>query len=54
MTSDIDQSIHSKAKERIAFFLLAVVLAPVVVTALVGGYGFILWMSQILFGPPTV
>ncbi len=43
----------SRAEERRAFLLLAVVLAPVLAIALVGGYGFLIWMSQILMGPPV-
>lgn len=43
----------SKGRERTAFFMLAVVLAPVVMTAAVGGYGLIIWISQIILGPPS-
>jgi nitrate reductase NapE len=32
---------------------LAVVLAPVLSVAIVGGYGFVIWMSQLVLGPPT-
>ncbi len=38
--------------ERRAFLLLAVFLAPILAVAIVGGYGFIVWMSQLLLGPP--
>lgn len=43
----------SKSEERRTFILLAVVLAPVLSVAIVGGYGFIIWMSQLIYGPPT-
>lgn len=43
----------TRAQERRAFLLLAVVLAPVLAVAIVGGYGFLIWMSQILMGPPA-
>jgi nitrate reductase NapE len=43
----------TKSEERRAFLLLAVVLAPVLSVAIVGGYGFLVWMSQLLLGPPT-
>ena len=33
--------------------LLAVVLFPVLSVAIVGGYGFLVWMYQIVIGPPT-
>ncbi|WP_370198923.1 nitrate reductase [Roseibium sp.] len=36
-----------------AFILLAVLLAPALSVAIVGGYGFIIWMSQLVLGPPT-
>lgn len=41
-----------KSDERLAIFLLIVVLAPALSIAVVGSYGFIIWMSQLLFGPP--
>ena len=43
----------TKAEERRAFVLLAVVLFPVLSVAIVGGYGFLVWMYQIIAGPPT-
>lgn len=36
------------------FLFLTVVLFPVLSISLMGGYGFIIWMTQILFGPPGV
>ncbi|MEE4191302.1 MAG: periplasmic nitrate reductase, NapE protein [Halieaceae bacterium] len=47
MTEDSD-----KREERNAFVVLAVFLAPVLAVAIVGGYGFIVWMSQLILGPP--
>ena len=41
-----------KSDERLAIFLLIVVLASVLSVAFVGSYGFIIWMSQLIFGPP--
>ena len=52
-TSPQTAAAPSRAEERRAFLLLAVVLAPVLAIALVGGYGFLIWMSQILMGPPA-
>jgi nitrate reductase NapE len=43
----------TKAEERRAFVLLAVVLFPVLSVMVVGGYGFLVWMYQIVNGPPT-
>jgi nitrate reductase NapE len=41
-----------KSDERLAVFLLIVVLAPALSIAIVGSYGFAIWISQIFFGPP--
>ncbi len=43
----------TKQEERRVFVMLAVFMAPILSIALVGGYGFLIWMSQILLGPPT-
>ncbi|MEE4015852.1 periplasmic nitrate reductase, NapE protein [Roseibium sp. FZY0029] len=48
-----ENSVPKKRDERIAFILLAVVLAPALSVAIVGGYGFIIWMTQLVLGPPT-
>ena len=39
-----------KGEERNAF--LFIILAPVISVALVGGYGFLTWMYQLIVGPP--
>jgi len=41
-----------RRRELTMFFILAVVIWPVVAVAVVGGYGFLVWMSQIIMGPP--
>jgi nitrate reductase NapE len=43
----------TKGEERFAFVLLAVVLAPALTAFIVGGYGFVVWVSQLIMGPPT-
>jgi nitrate reductase NapE len=43
---------NSRREELFAFVVLAVLIWPVVAVAVVGGYGFIIWMSQIVLGPP--
>ena len=43
----------TKAQERRVFIILAVFLAPVLSVAIVGGYGFLVWMSHLLLGPPA-
>lgn len=57
--SDVDLKAESSAAvtkkdERTAFLFLAVFLAPILAVAIVGGYGFLIWMTQIISGPPTV
>ncbi len=46
------QDQQEKADERTTFLILAVVLAPVSAIAIVGGYGFAVWISQMIMGPP--
>ena len=41
-----------KVQERNTFVLLAVFLAPALAVAIVGGYGFAVWISQLILGPP--
>ena len=41
-----------KVQERNTFVLLAVFLAPGLAVAIVGGYGFAVWISQLILGPP--
>ena len=44
----------SKQQERVAFLLLTVVIFPLAAVLIVAGYGFLVWMWQLLFvGPPT-
>lgn len=42
-----------RRRELLVFLFLTVVLAPVLAVVIVGGYGFLVWMSQLVFGPPT-
>jgi nitrate reductase NapE len=41
-----------RKKEIIVFLVLAVFLAPVVAEGTEGGYGFAVWMYQMIAGPP--
>lgn len=43
----------TKQEERRVFILLAVFMAPILSVAIVGSYGFLIWMSHLLIGPPT-
>ncbi|MHC5652355.1 periplasmic nitrate reductase, NapE protein [Stappia sp. ICDLI1TA098] len=42
----------SRRSELIAFLVLAFGVWPFIAIGVVGGFGFIVWMSQIVFGPP--
>ncbi|MCP4466884.1 MAG: nitrate reductase [Halieaceae bacterium] len=46
------QKESSKVQERRAFIFLVIFLAPALAIMVVGGYGFMVWMSQLLLGPP--
>ncbi|MCP1200508.1 periplasmic nitrate reductase, NapE protein [Notoacmeibacter sp. MSK16QG-6] len=45
---------QSKRFETVAFIFLTLVLFPVLAIVFVGGFGFIVWMQQLVFGPPGV
>ncbi|MDL0430506.1 periplasmic nitrate reductase, NapE protein [Marinobacter sp. TBZ242] len=52
---DDPQNVSSDDRRRHEFRLfifLIVFLFPILAVAVVGGYGFIIWMSQVLMGPP--
>ena len=42
----------TRRAELLAFLTLAVLIWPVLSVAVVGGYGFLVWMWQLVFGPP--
>jgi len=48
-----EQSKQQQKYERNTFVFLTVFLAPILSVILVGGLGFMIWISQIFFGPPT-
>ncbi|WP_380058110.1 periplasmic nitrate reductase, NapE protein [Falsihalocynthiibacter sp. SS001] len=50
--SDASLPSRSRTKEIWIFLLLAFGIWPIVAVGVVGGYGFIVWMLQILTGPP--
>lgn len=41
-----------RRRELILFLVLAFGIWPVLAVGVVGGYGFLVWMFQIIFGPP--
>jgi nitrate reductase NapE len=38
--------------EFLVFAIIAAIIWPLVAVGVVGGYGFIVWMSQLILGPP--
>ena len=38
--------------EWFSFLILAILIWPFVAVAVVGGYGFLVWMWQLIYGPP--
>ena len=42
----------SRRQEVLAFVILAILIWPVLAVGVVGGYGFLVWMYQIIAGPP--
>ena len=42
----------TKVQELRSFLFLSVVMAPVLAGVIVAGYGFIVWMYQLVAGPP--
>jgi periplasmic nitrate reductase NapE len=47
------EQLPTKQQELRAFLFLTIVTAPILAVMLVGGYGFIVWMTQLLSGPPA-
>ncbi|KQS82395.1 MULTISPECIES: periplasmic nitrate reductase, NapE protein [unclassified Rhizobium] len=41
-----------RRRELLTFVVLAFGIWPVVAVGAVGGYGFLVWMYQIVYGPP--
>ena len=44
---------QEKAEERRSFLFLTVVMVPVLTVLLISGYGFAVWIYQVVAGPPT-
>ncbi len=42
-----------KWRELRAFLFLTIVLAPMLSVVIVGGFGFLVWMYQLMAGPPS-
>lgn len=50
-----DQPPSGRARRRsewLTFLFLTIILAPAISVAVVGGYGFLIWIYQMFAGPP--
>ena len=47
------EHVVTRGEELRAFLMFTVILAPAAAVACVGGYGFVVWMLQLIYGPPT-
>lgn len=41
-------------QEWLSFLVLTLIILPVLAVIFVAGYGFVVWMSQLINGPPVV
>ena len=48
-----DETNVQKKKELNAFLFLTAVIMPAIAVAIVGSYGLLIWLYQLLMGPPT-
>ncbi|MBK1873484.1 MULTISPECIES: periplasmic nitrate reductase, NapE protein [Marinobacter] len=51
-TTDEDGAPITKAREWRALLMVTFVILPATSVAVVGGYGFAVWIGQMFFGPP--
>ncbi|MGX1786196.1 periplasmic nitrate reductase, NapE protein [Bosea sp. NPDC055332] len=51
-TGGVQPGQPTRRAEILAFLTLAVLIWPIVAVGIVGGYGFLVWMSQLILGPP--
>jgi periplasmic nitrate reductase NapE len=48
----VRSSVPARRDELIVFLIIAALVWPVVPVGVVGGYGFVVWMYQVVAGPP--
>lgn len=47
-----NEQLPTKKQELRAFLILTIITAPILAVMTVGGFGFIVWMIQMVSGPP--
>lgn len=50
--SDSTPEASTRSQERRSLIFLSVVMAPVLAVIVVAGWGFLVWMFQLVAGPP--
>ncbi len=53
MVNDESPKAEEKKQELNLFLFIVVVLFPLLSIALMGSYGFVVWMAQLIMGPPA-
>jgi len=51
-SGDADAAASTRQEEWRSFLFFTIVMAPVLAVLLVGGFGFGVWMYQLIAGPP--
>lgn len=51
MNEEVGQSV--KRRELQLFLFITVVLFPLLAVITIAGYGFVVWMWQLIYGPPS-
>ena len=49
---DATDAPSTRSEELRSFLFFTIVMAPALAVAIVGGYGFLVWMFQVVAGPP--
>ena len=53
MSQPDKQAVTTRREELRSFLFLTIVMAPMLAVMIVGGYGFLVWMTQLIGGPPA-
>ncbi|PSJ46924.1 periplasmic nitrate reductase, NapE protein [Zobellella taiwanensis] len=52
MNNRTSTSTASRSREWLSLLFITLVFFPLLSVVFVGGYGFVVWMLQLVFGPP--
>jgi nitrate reductase NapE len=53
LPADVAEPPSTRTEELRSFLFFTIVMAPVLAVVVVGGYGFLVWMYQLVAGPPA-